>query len=78
MNNVFLELFLFFIQHIFIWLSNLYIYIYIYIYIYLSIYLSTSSAVNGYIFFFHYKGYTAITTTPGICKQTSWGVCVDL
>ena len=37
MNNVFLELFLFFIQHIFIWLSNLYIYIYIYIYIYKDI-----------------------------------------
>ena len=27
---------------------------------------------------FHYKSEPGITPTPGICKQTSWEVCVDL
>ena len=42
------------------------------------IYIHTSSATNGYVFFFHYKGEPSITPTSGICKQTSCGVCADL
>ena len=54
--------------------TYIYMYIYIYVYIYIHthrhIYIYTSSAINGYILFFHYKGQPGVTPTLDIYKQT--------
>ena len=48
----------------------IYIYVYIYTHTHRHIYIYTSSAINGYILFFHYKGQPGVTPTLDIYKQT--------